>query len=232
MIGLIDSGMGGLTTLAALLRAGCDHAFCYYADVRNAPYGNKPRTEVMALVRDAVSLLEQRGAERVVLACNTASLVAKKYVQRTTSVGLWGVEPPIAEALRRGGKTLLVGTTLTVSHYRDTPYFRAVAMPSLATLIDRDYPDTRAAEAYCRETLAGVDKVDNLILGCTHYVLIKDILRRITGARTVLDGNEALAEEVGKCPDGGRGVCIDVLTSGKVDEARYKATLDALLGQN
>jgi len=222
MIGILDSGMGGLTTLAALAKEGCDSAFCYYADTANAPYGNKNKTEVKEAVGRAAEALVGRGAERIVVACNTASLVALKQVRCTINVPIYGVTPPVEEALKRGGYTLLLGTALTCRNYKNRAGFLSLAMPELATIIDRDYPDTVGAEAYCRQRLKDVGAVDNLMLGCTHYVLIEDILRRLTEAKRVWNGYEELAKRMEKTDASASELAIDFIGSGEIDIARYK----------
>ena len=238
MIGVIDSGMGGLSTLAALIESGADNAFAYYADVGHAPYGNKPRLEVMALVREGCERLAEKGATKLVLACNTASTAALRYLRKTTDWAVFGVLPPVERALALGGKSLLLGTTLTTSRYRDTDGFRALPLPELATLVDRDYPDVDAIGTYCRERLDGVGEVDNLILGCTHYVLVKDVLSRIIKPRNLLDGNEELLSAIGAPTpratgrSAKKGVSVDVLSSGKIDRERYARTLERLVHGN
>jgi glutamate racemase len=227
MIGILDSGMGGLTTLAALIAHGADHAFCYYADTAHAPYGNRGKVAVTDLVLSAVQVLCRHGATRVVLACNTASVAALRHVQSRVPVAVYGVTPPVAEARTLGGETLLLGTRLTTRTYPDGDRFRARALPSLATLIDAHYPHLDPIERYCRQALSDVGKVDNLILGCTHYALIGDLLGAITGARRILDGTDALLAEMGGGTEG-RGISVDILSSGTLDARRYAAVLRAL----
>lgn len=222
MIGILDSGMGGLSTLAALAESGCDSAFCYYADTANAPYGNKPEAIVARCVERAAEALVKRGADKIILACNTATLVAKEVIRCTIKVPVYGVTPPVEEALKTGGNTLLLATAITCSHYPSERQFKTLSMPELATLVDRHYPDGEKIEAYCKDRLYRIGRVDNLVLGCTHYVLIKEMLKRISGAKTVLDGNDALVRLLPKSHGKREKWTVDFMCSGEMDEARYR----------
>ena len=170
----------------------------------------------------AVKALVERGADKVVLACNTATLVASDRIRCTIKIPIYGVIPPVEEATRKGGKTLLLATALTCRNYKNRADFLSLAMPELATIIDRDYPDTDVIETYCEKQLEDMGQVDNLVLGCTHYVLIEDILRRITKAKRVFDGNNALMKSLGKSANNTRKWTVDYLSSGEIDIARYR----------
>lgn len=232
MIGIIDSGMGGLTTLATLAKAGCDHAFCYYADVAHAPYGALGPTAIMQATLAAAKQLLTLGASRLVLGCNTATVAALGYLRQTLPVPVYGVHPPVEAAQRMGGRTLLLATRFTSRHYRNREGLTVMALPRLATLIDAHFPnDVAPIETYCQEMLASIGGVDNLVLGCTHYALITPLLMRLTGASKVWDANDTLPPaEVGitAC---GAGLSIDVLASGSLDAQRYRAVLMRLLAE-
>lgn len=216
--------MGGLSTLSALIRRGCDHAFCYYADTANAPYGNKSKARLLEALRMGCEALAERGAQAIVLACNTATLATIGYLRRTFPLPFFGVTPPVSAATEAGGSTLLVATEYTARAYRDTPGMDVLALPSLATLVDRYYPDIEPIEAYCRRRLADLPHYDNVVLGCTHYVLIKDVFQRILSPKRMLDGNDIVAENVGEAHLGA-GLGVDVLASGDIDRERYRAAI-------
>ena len=227
MIGIIDSGMGGLTTLAALVRHQCDRAFCYYADVAHAPYGNQSSGDIIDAVRHAAECLLARGCRRIVLACNTATAAALRYLSRSIPTQVYGLTPAVDEALAAGGTTLLAATRYTASR-RCREDLRTVALPDLATLVDRHYPHLDDIEDYCRRHLSPYAPVDNLVLGCTHYVLVRDVLARAVGARRTFDANDALARRIGATHEGS-GLCVDVVASGDIDEQRYAQVLQSLL---
>ena len=230
MIGIIDSGMGGLTTLATLVRHRCDNAFCYYADTASAPYGNKDKGSIIRATAQAAKELSKRGADRIVLACNTATVAALPYLQNTLSCPISGVTPPVEEAIQAGGSVLVMATAFTGEYirkqYRDV---RTVTMPALATLVDRWYPDNRQViQGYLEEKLAHLSNVDNVVLGCTHYILLKEEICRLIRAKRAFDANDALAVQLQKRPCT-RGVAIDIVASGAIDESRYTNVLQHLL---
>ena len=227
MIAVIDSGMGGLTTLAALIHAHADHRFAYYADVAHAPYGALSRYAILEAVRHAADEVCRQGADGIVLGCNTATLAALHYLQGALSVPVWGVAPPVDEAVTHGGKTLLVGTEYTCRRYRGRAHLAVCALPQLATMVDEG-ADAARIEAYCRPILAGYAPTDNLVLGCTHYLLVREVLGRITRATHITDGHARLIEALGRAPSAG-GVGVDILSNGAVDAARYLHTLGRLL---
>ena len=123
----------------------------------------------------------------------------------------------------------MLGTALTCRHYPEADDFRALTMPALATLIDRDYPRLDRIEAYCAERLKDVGTADNLVLGCTHYILIEDMLRRLTGAKRVLDGNAALVKQLGKAAQARGETSIAFIGSGTFDEGRYRRATERML---
>lgn len=230
MIGIIDSGMGGLTTLASLLRKECDDRFCYFADTANAPYGNKDQGAILRCVFAAAKRLKELGADRIVLGCNTATVAALSYLQNKLPCPIYGITPPVQQALQAGGSVLVLATAYTGEyirkHYRK---IRTLAMPSLATLVDRYYPDEMAPiRGYLHEKLQVMRDVENVVLGCTHYLLLKEEICQIIRAKRTFDANDALAEQIEKRPRN-RGVCVDIVSNGPVDEARYTKVLRRLI---
>jgi len=227
MVGIIDSGMGGLTTLSALCKAKVDHAYCYYADTRHAPYGNLPAHAIIEAAQEAAESLVARGADRIVLACNTATIAAKEHLAAALAVPIYGVTPALYDAQRSGGKTLLIATAYTAAHYKSDALLDVVALPRLAQLIDAHYPHLAPIEDYCRHALPA-GPYDNLVIGCTHYLLVRSLLAGLTQATRTFDANEALAASLSKAP-AGRGISVDILASGKVDCERYLRVLQELL---
>ena len=217
MIGLIDSGMGGLSTLAALAERGCDHRFCYLADTLHAPYGERDSLSLIALGERWAKRLVGLGAEAVVLACNTLTLAALDYLRATLPVPVYGVQPPRIEG------ALVLGTSYTARKVEG-----ALALPKLATLIDRHYPDERVIRAYLEKALEGV-KADVVVLGCTHYALVKDLISGILHAKTI-DPSVLLARSLPQAREG-QGVGVDLILTGDGEPSRYVEVLSTLLGK-
>ena len=218
MIGLIDSGLGGLTTLSALAKRECDHRFCYLADTAHSPYGGRDSLSLIALAERWAKRLCGMGAQAIVLACNTMTLAAKDYLTRTLSVPVYGVEPP------EGEDALLLGTAYTVKRMG-----KGKALPELASLIDRYYPDLPPIEAYLASQLEGM-QADTVVLGCTHYALVKTMISELLHAKTVIDPSQILAERL-PSTDRGRGLAVDLVLTGVGDAERYVKTLGTLLGK-
>ena len=230
MIGIVDSGLGGLTTLATLALAGCDNNFCYYADTAAAPYGNKDKSTMLGLVYRACNVLVDMGADRIVLGCNTASIVALDYLRHRMPCPVDGVLPPVERAVAAGGSVLVLATRLSCEYLHERyPKVRTLAMPSLATLVDRHYPhEIPYIYGYLGDKLRIARQVDNLVLGCTHYLLVKEQICRIIRAKRTFDPNDDLVGRIQKSPQG-RGICVHIVASGPIDEGRYTKVLQALM---
>jgi glutamate racemase len=214
IIGVFDSGFGGLTVLKALLEIppGCD--YLYFGDTARLPYGSKSAETVARYAVEAAHFLENRGAQLLVIACNTATALALDKITQAAHVPVIGVvEPGVARAAAttHNGKAVIIGTEATVgSHaYAKALEARGVqarekACPLLVPLIEEgwiEHPVTeQVASIYLEEAFSdGFKSADVLVLGCTHYPLIKPILRRIAPASTtIVDSAESTAEAVQK----------------------------------
>ena len=208
-IGVFDSGFGGLTVLKALLEAAPAAEYLYFGDTARLPYGSKSVVTVAKYACEAALFLEQEGAGLLVVACNTATALALDEIRRRVSVGVLGVvEPGAEEAARasRSRKAVVIGTEATISSraYRHALEKRQVeacekACPLLVPLVEEgwtDHPVTeQVARIYLKEAFAdGFDSADVLLLGCTHYPLLKPLLRRVVPERmTLVDSAESTA---------------------------------------
>ena len=208
-IGVFDSGLGGLTVLRALHeRLPCED-MVYFGDTARVPYGTKGEKTVRAFASQDAGVLVEMGVKLVVVACNTASAFALEHLRRVLPVPVLGViEPGVAAALgvTRGGPIGVIGTSGTIrsGRYQDG---LAAALPG-RTIVARECPlfvplveegllghamTRMAADEYLAPLLAA--RVDTLILGCTHYPLLKDDIARVMGPGVALvDSAEALAE--------------------------------------
>ncbi len=212
VIGVFDSGVGGLTVLKALLSLipGADYA--YFGDTARLPYGSKSAETVARYAVEAAHYLESQGAQMLVIACNTATALALDQITAAVGVPVIGVVEPGAEAAAsstKNGKIVVVGTEATVSShaYRKAIEARKLqarekACPLLVPLVEEgwtDHPVTeQIARIYLDEAFAdGFHDADTLVLGCTHYPLIKPLLERVTpGHVAIVDSAESTAREV------------------------------------
>lgn len=218
-IGVFDSGFGGLTVLRALLSRLPGTHFLYFGDTARLPYGDKSRATVARYAIEAAQFLVSRGAELLVIACNTATALALPEIRMAVAIPVIGVVEPgaqaaLAAAQERGGNSILVlATAATVqSHtYRDTCAGLGLQAaekpcPLLVPLVEEgwiDHPVTRdVLHIYLREALAAMapEGPQAVLLGCTHYPLIeaqvRGVLAELGSGAAVVDSAQATAEAV------------------------------------
>ncbi|NCA67161.1 MAG: glutamate racemase [Clostridia bacterium] len=239
IIGILDSGLGGLTTLRELIKAEISDYFIYYADNANSPYGTKTAEQIEKCVKEACRVMLKRGAEIIVLACNTATSSVIRLLRKELPVPVFGLEPAIRPAMERAGRKVLVLATeftLNGEKWRAltedlTGEYEVKALPQLAALIDRDYPFTREISAYIERELCGYNEsVDRVVLGCTHYVLVSDLIKNVINNAGFFDGNKGLARFLGKLfPCSAKGINVDLIFSGEKQYQRYADILTELV---
>ncbi|MFO7608242.1 MAG: glutamate racemase [Candidatus Krumholzibacteriia bacterium] len=210
-IGVFDSGLGGLTVLRALHRRLPGEDLIYFGDTARVPYGTKGEKTVRAFARQDAGVLVERGVKLVVVACNTASAFALDHLREVLPVPVLGViEPGVDEALRatRGGPVGVIGTSGTIRSgryqqelQRRLPGVRIVARecPLFVPLVEEGLMGHAMTAMAARDYLAPLQEagVDTLILGCTHYPLLKaDIGREMGPDVALVDSAEALAAAV------------------------------------
>lgn len=209
-IGVFDSGVGGLTVVAALQRLLPGERVLYLGDTARLPYGTKSPATILSYSRRNVGFLVERGVKGVVVACNTASAVAVHEL--TPPVPLWGVlQPGAAEAVRRTRGR--IGVLATESTIASDAYGREIrrlapevqvlgqACSLFVPLVEDGWEDDPVTLEVARRYLAPLleAKVDTLVLGCTHYPLLAGVLRQVAGdGMTLVDSAEAVAREVAR----------------------------------
>lgn len=223
-IGVFDSGFGGLTVLAALMRKVPDARYSFIGDTARLPYGSKSRRTIARYaVESAQFLVSEQGAEFLVIACNTASALALDAIQDAVSVPVLGVIEPGAEAARAASQTgdvLVVATDATVhSHaYKAAcaaKNLRAYekACPLLVPLVEEGWINHHVTDAVVRiylgeltsDAAAAGMSADTLVLGCTHYPLLRPLIERAAPRGiTVIDSAESTAETAAALINGDR----------------------------
>jgi glutamate racemase len=210
-VGVFDSGMGGLTVLHECLVTMPHEDFLYLGDGARLPYGPRPLQEVARFAHEIGAYLEAQGVKLILVACNTATSAALPELQESLSVPVVGVITPEAHAAvqaTRNRRIGLLATKATVASGRYEQLVRtldagvrmtSLACPRLVPLIESDDPfgpETAEAVREYAEPLKEAD-VDTVILGCTHYPLIRPMLQRELGRRvTLVTAAEELAGEV------------------------------------
>lgn len=212
-IGIFDSGLGGLSVLNEALSKLSEHEFLYYADVKNVPYGQKSRDEILKFSFDAVKFLVKNGAKAVVVACNTATSVAIKELRAANlSVPIIGMEPAVKKAhdLSHNDalKTLVIATPVTVNgaklkelitNLNAKDKTELLALPRLVNFAEKAEFESENVKSYLKDKLGKFDlsKFDFLVLGCTHFNYFKDSLREILPPNvSIIDGNEGTVKRL------------------------------------
>jgi len=212
-IGVFDSGVGGLTVLQALRRRMPYHDFIYLGDTARVPYGRKPPEMVVEFAQEIAGFLCGLGVERLVVACNTASAVALAHLERRCPVPVWGVIDPGVSAATHATRMGAVGVIGTKATIGSGAYQRrleslgarvwARACPMLVHVVEEGLADSPEAELLVRHYLADRPEIDTLILGCTHYPLLRATIQRVVGdSVTLVDSAEATADVVSASIDG------------------------------
>jgi len=210
-VGVFDSGVGGLTVLHECLVTLPHEDFVYLGDHARLPYGPRPIDEVREFSREIGAFLERQDVKLIVVACNAATSAALPQLQKELTAPVIGVINPEAHAAvqaTRNRRVGLLATQLTVEAGRYARLVRdldagveflPVACPRLVPLIEGDDPYGPETEEAVREYAAPLKEagVDTVILGCTHYPLIRPILQRVFGRDvTLVFSAEETAREV------------------------------------
>ena len=208
-IAVFDSGLGGLSVLRHLRRRMPGERFLYYGDSAHAPYGVRSRAEVEALTLSTAERLMSRGLKALVVACNTATSAAIEPLRaKYPDLIVVGIEPALKLAADRfpGGRIGVMATPVTLreekfchllTRYAAKCQVYQIPAPQLVPLIEEGRVDTPIME----QTLHGLldpfaDKMDALVLGCTHFPFASHAMERLLGPRVaVLDGGDGTARE-------------------------------------
>jgi glutamate racemase len=210
-VGVFDSGVGGLTVLHECLVTLPHEDFVYLGDHARLPYGPRPLDEVRGFAREIGSFLESQDVKLIVVACNTATSAALPQLQEELAVPVLGVLSPEAHAAVQATRNRRIGLLATQGTVDSRRYaqlvhtldagvsFQSVACPRLVPLIESDDPYGAETEAAVREYAAPLREadVDTVILGCTHYPLIRPVFQRVFGRDvTLVFSAEETAREV------------------------------------
>jgi glutamate racemase len=210
-IGVFDSGIGGLTVVRELIRTLPNESIVYFGDTARVPYGSKSAETVLRYSREAAAFLLARDAKAIVIACNTATAHAGEALARELPVPVAGVIEPGARAAVAATRTGRIGVIGTVGTIASGAYDLAVRRrladarvyaqpcPLFVPLVEEGWIDHDAARlvaAQYLEPLTEMD-VDVLVLGCTHYPLLRPLLMAVMGdAVTLVDSATETARDV------------------------------------
>jgi glutamate racemase len=200
MIGIFDSGVGGLTVARAVMRQIPGYDIVYFGDTAHTPYGTKSSETVVGYTINNIEFLLSQGAELIVIACNTASSVVTDSVLKRFTVPIFEVITPAVELAVRASKNLnfgIIGTRATVTSgiyekkiIENQPRAKvySVACPLLVPLVEEGWLNKAETTMIVKKYLQPLKmrQIDTLILGCTHYPLLKKVIQRKIGSRVQL----------------------------------------------
>lgn len=212
-IGVFDSGVGGLTVLRELQRQLPAESTIYFADLGHFPYGPRFQGQVRQFSLRIIRFLEELDVKLVVIACNTATAAALNAARETYDIPIVGVITPGAQAAVQATKNKKVAVISTEGTMQSGEYLHAIkeanptigvlprAAPGLVELVEQGKAQTSEAETALRDTLAEIVayEPDTLILGCTHYPLLRPLIEKVTeGRMTIIDSAQTTAARVAR----------------------------------
>jgi len=237
MIGILDSGVGGLSVLREISQRLPRHPIVYVGDSAWCPYGNKPYEEIIARCRKICDFLIAQGAEVIVIACNSATIAAVETLRMEYPVPFVGMEPGVKPAAQKS-QSGIIGVLATEASLKGEKFKRLVlahaqelilhteACPKFVTLVEQgvlDGPEVQAAITEYTDPMLQKG-ADVLILGCTHYPFLTQALRKqLPETITLIDTGEAVARQTESFLEHQTEGPIRIYSTGPLD------TLDRLL---
>ena len=199
MIGIFDSGVGGMTVARAVETLLPDLQIIYFGDLARTPYGSKSRDAIIGYSIENTEFLLHHGAQVIIVACNSASSVASEALAQKFSVPIFEVISPAVEravTTTVSGNIGIIGTRATIRSgiyerkiIKSAPDCRVFsrACPLLVPLVEEGWVDTRETKMILRKYLAPLKQkqIDTLVLGCTHYPLLHDLIQYRMGGNRV-----------------------------------------------
>ena len=209
-IGIFDSGFGGLTVVSAVNKLLPHENILYFGDTAHVPYGSKSKNTVIKFSKEIAAFLLKKNVKLIIVACNTASAFALDCLQKNLTIPVIGVIHPGAKAAAASTKNKKIGVIGTEGTIKSGSYSKTIkkllrasvfeqACPLFVPLVEEGWNNNaitkKIAEIYL-SPLAGAG-IDTLVLGCTHYPLLKNVIKKIAGKKIkLIDSADATAEEV------------------------------------
>lgn len=206
-IGVFDSGLGGLSVFSEIVRLLPDESIVYYGDGKNCPYGEKPKEQILRISDQIVTFLIDKGCKIIVLACNTATAEAIDYLrEKYPHIPFVGMEPAVKPAVL-STKTGVVGILATAptlegrlfrettAKYSDKVKIIPVVGEKFVNIVEKNIIDAPETEAQVRQVVTPLieQNADRIVLGCTHYPFLLNVIKNIIGDREIEIVNPAPA---------------------------------------
>lgn len=244
MIGIFDSGMGGLSVLKTAMKLLPKESFIYYGDSKNAPYGTKTKEEVTELSIKICDYLISRGVKAIVVACNTATSAAIKVLRDKYDIPIIGMEPALKPALEdnKGGSIVVMATPMTlkedkfknlVKRLPSTTKIYKMPAPKIVELVEEGKSNTEAMDRLIEDYFKEIphDSIESIVLGCTHFIFVQNSLRKVLEHVKLFDGNEGtinqLIRKINVANESNRSIEI-INSGGAAYESLSRKLLDTL----
>lgn len=214
MIGIFDSGLGGFTVVKAILKKAPNISVLYFGDTARFPYGTKSKKIVLKYSKENTDFLIKKGAKAIIIACNTSSAVATNFLKKKFKAPIFDVTEPTAKAAVAFTKKQKIGIIATPLTIKSKAYQNKIkklskgkikiytkACPLLVPLIEKGLSKNKITKDVLKKYLESLKKkdIDVLILGCTHYSLIKNLILKEIGKNVkIIDSAKAVANEIRK----------------------------------
>jgi glutamate racemase len=240
-IGMFDSGIGGLTVMKAVMRRLPGESIYYFGDNARGPYGPREIKEIRSFALEIASFLEALGVKLIVVACNSATSAALLEVQRNCQVPVLGVVEPGARGAVQATHNRIIGVIGTRATVHSRAYLKAIhaldagasvhsrACPTLVGFVERGEIEGPGIEEEVRRYLTPLARrdIDTLVLGCTHYPLIREVIGKVAGEGVSLISSDwEVAREVeenlvrrGYLRDSGEPPTYRFMCSGDIEQA-------------
>jgi glutamate racemase len=205
MIGVFDSGVGGLTVIKPLLEY-FKSDIVYLGDTARVPYGNKSKETIIKYSIENTKFLLKKGVDFIIVACNTASSLAIEALRNTFNVPIFGVVESTAKIASNFSNVAVIGTKATIESnayektikmFNKNASIEQRACPLFVPLIEEGLIDDEITKIVAKRYLNGID-AQALVLGCTHYPLIKHVIQDILPNTTIIDSGTSIIHTIDK----------------------------------
>lgn len=234
-IGIFDSGLGGLTTVKCVRRLLPYEDIVYFGDTARVPYGNKSKATVIRFAREIMAFLLDKKVKMAVVACNTASSLSLSLLKESYRIPVIGViEPGVKEALKytKNGRIGVIGTSSTIaSGAYDKTLARldksarifSASCPLFVPLVENRHTSGSIVGDIAKMYLTPLKKknIDTLVLGCTHYPILKSAIGKVMGKTKLIDSSLAVAKETKK-----------VLSDNQLESPRRKGSIQCFVSDD
>lgn len=210
-IGMFDSGVGGMTVLKEVKKALPNENIIYLGDTKRFPYGSKSKETIIELTKKGIDFLLQKDVKAIVIACGTATSQALEEVSKIYNIPIIGIIEPTVEYIKNKKELKKIGVIATYGTIRSNGWENSLkekieniqvtnkACPLLAPMAEEGFTNNEIAKLTIREYLKDFDNIDALILGCTHYPLFEDVIKKeLSNETEIINTGKMIATSIKK----------------------------------